>query len=47
MKNGLLFRWYNHLKCGAVYGHKWRKDAEDNCGHTACTCIVCGKQKVF
>lgn len=47
MKNGWLFRWRNHLKCGAVYGHKYRLDAESTDGRNrAYTCVLCGKQTV-
>lgn len=45
--NGWLFKWWNQLICGAVHGHKYKKDGEDFSGHIACHCIKCGKLKVF
>ncbi len=45
--NGWLFRWWNHLICGAIYGHKWRADGPECQGRFPCKCQVCGKQKVF
>ena len=45
--NGWLFRWWNHLICGAIYGHKWRADGPEYQGMFPCKCKVCGKQKVF
>ena len=47
VKNGWLFRWWNHFRCGAVCGHVYRLDAESTDGHyRAFTCTLCGKQTV-
>lgn len=46
IKNGWLFRWWNHLKCGAIYGHKYKLVAESIGGRNrAYECIYCGKCK--
>lgn len=47
-KNGWLFKKWNHFKCGAIYGHKYKQIAEIyGFGWFLCKCINCGKTKVF
>lgn len=46
-KNGWLFDWWKRFKCGAVYGHVWKKLAEDFSSNLVCECVRCHKARGF
>lgn len=45
-KDGWLVRPFNHLRCGAVYGHQYIKDTPEAGGWVGVRCKRCGKLKV-